>query len=364
VTYVTSDRFSAEIAELGAEVIRCPWFGNVLDTSLARKECYEIVPLSARTLLDVTPFYNANRPDLIIRDHVSYAGHILSMKWNIPAIETDADLAFERADPTLLSDSVRRSREERLAANAAVIKLIKSHGVDPIESAARSQSPTLYWYPKIYQLQGDSLEYGCVYAGRCAAERPYSGTWQPATVNDRPMVLVSASTAYVQGPEYFNMCTQALLGLPFNVVLAIGNNNDPELFKSLPPNFALLHNVPQLRILPYVSVMICLGGPISTWEAMYHGIPLIMMTHGYSDPEAYADHAVELGIGVHLRKHDATVENVKNAVEQVQSSVEIRNQVKRMQYAVRRSWGAEETANFVEEYLSFNRHHIEDFPLP
>jgi len=354
VTYVTSDRFSGEVAELGAEVIRCPLYKPTsTDTALLGKECYEEISLSAHTLLHVTPFYQTNKPDLIIYDHVSYAGLILSMKWDIPAIETDADLAFERANPNLLSESVRKSREARIAGNAVVNKFLESYGVDPIDSALQGQSPTLYWYPKIYQLQGDSLGYTCVYAGRCAAERPYRGTWQRTSAGDRPIVLVSTSTAYVQGPEYFNMCIQALLGLPWHVVLAIGSNNDPESLRPLPTNVEIVQNVPQLKILPYVSVLICLGGPITTWEAMYHGIPLIMITPGHSDPEAYADHAVELGIGIHLRKPDATVENIKRALERVQSSVAIRNQVKRMQYAVRRSWGAEESANFVEEYLSF-----------
>lgn len=352
VTYVTSSRFEAAIAALGAVVLRCPQF-RLRTLNPPRQEedsCSDLLALSVRTLANVNAYYERDRPDLILYDHVCYAGQILASKWRVPAIETNADLAFELAAPDTMSEAIRKSRNRRLAGTKVINEFLTTQGLTADGTPSECGKLTIYWYPEEYQLRGVGLGHAA-YAGRCGAERPYTGIWQATSNDGRPVLLVSMSTAYVQGPDYFKMCIQALAGLDWHVVLAIGDNNQAESFSPLPQHFEIVQHVPQLKILPHASLLVFMGGPTSTWEAMYHGIPVVMITHGHGDPEAYAEHATDLGIGIHLKKSDTTADNLRHAVKQIQRDCAIHDRVRRMQHIVRHSWGAEETANCVEEFL-------------
>src|SRR5262249_55222220 len=82
VTYVASENYAPRIAELGAEVVPCEAFDlaaafgeGVNDKDIAEQP---ICRLAIRTLSQVLRFYETNRPDLIIYDHVAFAGRILA----------------------------------------------------------------------------------------------------------------------------------------------------------------------------------------------------------------------------------------------------------------------------------------------
>jgi MGT family glycosyltransferase len=148
------------------------------------------------------------------------------------------------------------------------------------------------------------------------------------------------------------MCIEALSGLRWHVVLAIGDNNDPASFRPLPPHFEVIQHIPQIQVLPYTDLLICLGGMATSVEAMYHGIPLLMMTHGHAEPELYADNMVRLGLGKHLKRAETNTENVRNSVLQLSTDGALLHRVKDMQHVVQRDPGGEETVNRMEEYLA------------
>jgi UDP:flavonoid glycosyltransferase YjiC (YdhE family) len=108
-------------------------------------------------------------------------------------------------------------------------------------------------------------------------------------------------------------------------------------------------------ILPHVSLFICLGGNITAAEAAYHGVPLIVTSHGFPELEYQGDNIASSGLGLHLRKNDLNVENLRSAVTQVLEDAALLDKVKRIQRSVRREPGAEEVANRIEEYLDAQR---------
>jgi MGT family glycosyltransferase len=188
------------------------------------------------------------------------------------------------------------------------------------------------------------------YAGRCAGEQPRYGSWRKPD-DDRPIVLVSTSTTYITSLDFLRACVEGLVGLGWHVVLSLADYHQAESLTLLHEQVEAVSNVSHGWILPYANLSICGGGIISSTEAMYFGVPLLMTTHGSAELEWFADRMEDLGIGVHLRRADTTAENIKNAAIRIANDEAILTRVKQMQREVRRSPGAEEAVNRIEDYM-------------
>jgi len=160
----------------------------------------------------------------------------------------------------------------------------------------------LFFFPKALQPLGDVFGEDYVFAARCPAERPCDGEWSNKKADGRPIVLVSALTCYVRGPDYFKMCIEGLKNFPWHIILLIGDSIDPAALGPLPPNCEVDQRMPLVKILPHVSLLVCMGGIITTSEAMYYGVPLLVTSHGFKELEFQADNLDALGIGIHQKR--------------------------------------------------------------
>lgn len=349
VTYVTSAIFASDITTLGAEVLPCPSYVELSQDG--RIHQLDIFGLSDTIIYDVVPFYMKHRPDLVLYDRALFAGRILARRLNIPAITTFPGLAFNRADISLLSPSLRARRELEIQLSKSVEAFFGRYGIHAENSYFHEEKLNIYLYPKIYQLSGDLFGDNYFYAGRCAAERPYYGSWKSTKSGDRPIVVITKSTAYGPGPEYFKMCITALSGSEWHVLLVPGENFDSTTLGPLPPHFEIVQDVPQVQMLPHAHLLICAGGVVTATEAMYHGVPLLMVSQGNADLEAYSENAARLGIGIHLWRKETTAESIRAATRRILNDTTITNRVREVQKIVQREPGGEEAANRIEEYF-------------
>jgi len=344
VSYVTADRFAANVTELGAEVLSCQ------DPLKLEGYPSSVVDWTIRIISDTAAFYEHNRPDLVVYDSMCHAGRIFAREQRIPAIQTSPAFAVNELEFTVQVPAVEL-RELILEGDRRTDRLFEHRGIAKQNCEFHREALNICFYPKAFELAGNEGDTTLFYAGRCAPERPYRQAWKSSSCSGRPLLIVSTSTFYTQTADYFRMCIEALSGLKWHVVLAIGHNNDAAAFGPLPPHFEIVQNVPQIQILPYASMMICLGGMITTVEAMYHGVPLIMLTHGHPEPEWYGNTFEKLGLGIHIREHETNVAALRSAVLRISESAEIADGVRHMQRVVRKDSGGEETANRIEDYL-------------
>jgi MGT family glycosyltransferase len=354
VTFVTSERFAERIKSLGAEFVACPSFdvNEMWDQQDVEKERHPhpFCRLAVRTLAQVTSFYEKQRPDLIVYDLVAFAGRILANRWSIPAVKCSPGFAFDRESIGLqISDP--EYRQELLEDSAKADRFLMSHGIVESDFLFHREGLTIYLLPKPVQPGGNVYGGSFFYAGRCAAEQSYYGDWRKTHTDGRPIVLVATSTSYVQGPKYFKMCIEALSGLKWHVLLSIGDQGDPKTLSPLPPHFEIVQHTSHVKILPHVSLFVCLGGLITLSESMYHGVPLIATTLGFKELEWHGANIARLGIGVHVKGADPSAETVREAVIRLSEDARIAEKVTEMQRKVRREPGAEETVNRIEEYL-------------
>ena len=356
VTYVTSERFASRISAIGAEVLRCPRFApahtqpNVDDTlPIEEQFATSHIDMASRTLKLVSSFYERNVPTLVMYDMFAFAGQLLAKQFGIPAIRITPHLAY---DPEYLNLTVvpPRFRQLVLDFSGDVDGFFRDHGVVETGLLFDRQQKTLFFYLEQLQL-GEHVKNGNLYAPRCAGEHPTFGVWKSRCTDRRRSALISASMGFQQGPGYYRMCAEVTSMLQWHSVLAIGSNNTAGDFYELPPNCEIFDTLPQIMVMPHVNLLICLGGMTTTMEAMYHSLPLLMLTHGEPEAELYAENIQNHGLGIHLKGNMVTSDRIKEGILQISRDGELQERVKMTGQLVRQSPGSEDVVNWIEDYL-------------
>jgi MGT family glycosyltransferase len=351
VSYVTTKLFAQEVRSLGAEALLCPSlreFWRILGADTAPGLGNPCIELTEETLVRVLPFYERCRPDVIVRDTVGIVGRILAEKWEVPVVQVSCDFRMERQRrsvqaPAFFEDAI--SYADRL--NQA----LEHNGVIADSFCFSREDLNVYFYPKCFQLDDNYHDTHSFYAGRCSPERPYHERWHSKSVDGLPTILISTSTIFVQSTNYFKYCIDALTELRWNLVLNIGDNIDIGCLHNLPDNVTLIQHKPLISVLPYVDLLVFGGGMMTTMEAMYCGVPLLMMTHGAVELEAYAENAARLGIGIHLAGVGRGPEEIKQSLLDMWANDALFDRVGRIQETVREGPGAEEVANRICSHI-------------
>lgn len=353
VTYATSDRFASRVTELGAEVVpfAIPVYTSKDWEAYKLEDLHSVfAQLATRVLDQITPFYESDRPALILYDRVAIAGRILATKWNVPVIQTSPTIAH---DINSHSRQIKNPhfRDLSIQVSKQFDAAYERFGIPNFSWLFHREKLNIHLFPKLLQPCADVLDNSCFFASRCAGEQPYYGSWNPMNSGGRPIILIATSTNYLRGPDYFRSWIKALAGLKWHVILSIGDSGDRTSLQPLPPHFEIIQNTSHVKILPHASMLIFLGGIISSAEALYHGVPMLMTSQGILEQEWEAENLASLNLGAHIFGADMNVEALRTAAMQVSEDRLILNTIKQKQRIVRREAGAEETANRIEEYL-------------
>jgi UDP:flavonoid glycosyltransferase YjiC (YdhE family) len=106
-----------------------------------------------------------------------------------------------------------------------------------------------------------------------------------------------------------------------------------------------------MTIMPHVKLLIAQGGMATTMEALYHGLPQLLLTCGYPQLEMYADNISKHGLGIHLRESEMSVDNIQTSITRLFEDPTVQEHVNRMQRLIKKSPGAEAVVNFLEDVL-------------
>jgi UDP:flavonoid glycosyltransferase YjiC (YdhE family) len=175
---------------------------------------------------------------------------------------------------------------------------------DPVVVAAMATRSRPLW--KAAELQPD--DYGGIYRGVYLDPRPAKlrgpetvpaaqgihpirpeipgdpATALPAWANElgqRPVVYVSLGTAPLfNQPEKFAPLLAGLAGDSVDVVVTVGELNDPAAFGELPPTVHVEQWLPLSPLLPRCDAVLCHGGTGTTLAALAAGLPLVLAPQG------------------------------------------------------------------------------------
>lgn len=360
VSYATTADFAAEVAAAGAEPVVCtsvlpstqrgvlwPIGDTVAMSDLYLQEAIVSLP-------EQTAAFEADRPDLIVYDCLSFNAQVLARRWGIPSVRTlpthefGPDIWDEMEVLDLMLEEepgwhiYRRAFREFL--DVAGIEL----GID--EFIYRGQADRyLVTIPREFQKDADRIEDRFTFVGHCIDERRTDEQWErPA--DGRPLLLVSMGSALRVDPDFYRLCVEAFGGSRWQVVLVVGGKADPDAFGDVPPNFELHAFVPQLSVLSRASAFVTHGGMGGTLEGLYHGVPMVVLPQVF---DAFGNAALleRLGVAVSFTAGDLTAQQLRDAVESLVADPAVAERLAELRTAMRVGGGAAAAADVIEECL-------------
>ena len=191
-------------------------------------------------------------------------------------------------------------------------------------------SPEIVRFQRAAQLDPKRFTYldGCV-----RKEAPYA---LPvfAAHNDKPLVLTSFGSLGAMDVAVIKRMMAVFAALPFRFIVNVGPWRDD--YAQVPDNVLVESWFPQPSLVEKSAVFIHHGGNNSFCEALYYGVPSLVMPYCW-DGHDNAARAAETGTGVRLDRYDWTESQLAEAINGLAADAGMRARLKdnaiRMQQA-------------------------------
>lgn len=292
-----------------------------------------LIPLAHAMAGDVDAVVDRWQPDVMVADQQALAGAAVARKRSLPwatSASTPAELASSLSAFPLVDQWVRDQLAELQAAVGVPAALISDqhdlrfseHLVLVFSTPELVSEQTRY--PPHYRFVGPAFT---------DRHEPHDFPWGWLDPN-LPHVLVSLGTFRLRGSErFFAAAAEALAGESLQAILVA----PPELLSghTSADNLLVQERVPQVRLLPRLDAVVCHGGPNTVYEALAHGVPVVVAPV-VNDGPIIADQVERIGAGVRVRYARLPPSQLRIAVRSVLDQSTFR----RAALAVQRSFGA------------------------
>lgn len=124
---------------------------------------------------------------------------------------------------------------------------------------------------------------------------------------EHPIVYISMGTLINQSKKFYQKCFDAFGDKKITVIISLGHSMKKETFKHVPGNIHLYSFVPQLEVLKNCDLFITHGGMNSVNEAIYYGVPMLVIPVGNDQPTV-AKRVEQLNLGKKLSAKKLTAE--------------------------------------------------------
>jgi MGT family glycosyltransferase len=154
--------------------------------------------------------------------------------------------------------------------------------------------------------------------------------------------------------EFFRMSLDAFGDADRHVVMTLGRGRDSLGTVARPANVETHEWLPHTAVLPRADVFVTHGGMGSVVEALYFGVPMVVVPH---HPENLVNgrRLAELGLARVLPEEELTARALRAAVDAVAEDAVMRERAAWMRECVRKGGGAERAVEVVEGFLAENR---------
>jgi len=194
-------------------------------------------------------------------------------------------------------------------ANDAVSPIWRSFGLDVPGWSGMYRHLTIQICPPM-------LETARVPMGETLRLRPVPLPFRPREVTSRPVVYVTFGTLFNSNLDLFHMALEALAHESVDVVMTVGRDQDPTELAPFPANARVERFIPQAELLPSCAAVVHHGGAGTTFGALAHGVPQVVIPQG-ADNYEHATMCESGGTAIALRPETLTPDNLAAAVRRV-----------------------------------------------
>lgn len=357
VTVATGADFTAALAGVGARTIG---YGPTADGATGAHAVSDALADFSGFLPALAPVARllaTDPPDIFAFDSTMWvAGRVLAAALSCPVVQLSPPFASNEHFSLAELVASYASQDSAAESDGPVDKIAELRAT--LEEAgltgelgdmlSDAQDRKIVFLPVEFQFQGDTFDERHVFVGPCLGPHRLAGAWTPPA-NDDPVLLVSLGTsAFNNQPGFFTSCAEAFAGLPWNLVLTLGDGTDPDELRPLPANVTAHRWLPHPAVLSTARAFVTSGGMGSIMESLACDTPVVVVPH-HGEQEANAQRVVELGLGKRLPRTEVSALAVRDAVLAVATDTSIAQRVHAMSEHCRRAGGA---ARAAEEILA------------
>ena len=244
---------------------------------------------------DVVGAGNEHAADLVLFESLAFAGPLVAELLGVPGVH-------HLYGPVM-------SAEIFALANDAVSPIWRSFGRDVPGYAGVYRDLTVAICPP-------SLESFSVPSGDVVSVRPSPHPDRPASRGPRPLVYVTLGTFFNGNTSIFRTILDGLGDQPVDVIVTVGRDQDPVALQPVSDNVTIERFVGQAELLPTCSVIVHHGGAGTTFGALAHGVPQVIVPQGADnfDNAAMCERA---GVALVLRPNEFSPKTVADSVSSV-----------------------------------------------
>lgn len=300
----------------------------------------------------------ADQPDLIVYDPMCVWGRAMTQALRIPAVTFSTSFAINRQSRLmqqfsstlrLPSFAIMRGLSRLVWASDRLHRRYHIPRFQPSAMFAAGEDLNIVPLPRQFQPDADAFDERFVFVGPSIAPRHEPLNLPLAHLGERPLLYISLGTTPVNNqPTFFQNCFNAFANTPWQVVLVGGAAT--ERLGAIPNNFIVRSYVPQLEVLQRADVFISHGGMNSTMEALWFGVPLVVVPQMIEQAQTAA-RVAELGLGVQLDPKTIDAATLRAAVEHVAGDSGFRERAAAMQTAMHNAGGYERAADAIQAYV-------------
>ena len=278
-------------------------------------------------------------PDVIVHDENMFAGAIGAVLREIPYVTSIA------VPPGSFQPEGKFPEFEQWQ-TGQIIKLQEQFGVPGSNKIVYSKRLNLVYTSKDFVGNGDEFPAHYKFVGPIIKGRQKvpGFNFEDLKGRKKPMVYVSLGTL-LKGvrKEFFTKIVAAFGNQPLTVIAA----TDPGVLDAWPDNFIVQSFVPQSELLCEVDAVIYHGGFNTVNEALFHGIPLIIIPMAY-DQFHIASLVVNSGSGLSIRYKRLTVEELRKSLWEVVQNPTYKKAATKVGEGLKNAGGTDAAATLLE----------------
>ncbi|MED2040105.1 glycosyltransferase [Bacillus wiedmannii] len=316
-----------------------------------------MIEASERIVTQIVDGTKGDKYDYLIYDNHFPVGRIIANILQLPSVSSCTTFAFNQYI-TFNDEQKSRQIDENdpiyQSCLAGMEQWKERYGMDCNSLYDIMNHPgdiTIVYTSKEYQPYSDIFDESYKFVGPSIATRKEIGSFPIEDLKNKKVVFISMGTVFNEQPELYEKCFEAFKGIDATVILVVGKKININQFKDIPYNFKVYNYVPQLEILKHTDVFVTHGGMNSSSEALYYGVPLVVVPVTGDQP-LVAKRVAELGAGIRLNRKELTPELLREAVKKVMDDATFKEKSRKVGESLRDAGGYKKAIEEIEKFVS------------